>query len=336
MQKFLLIAAGLFCLIIVLIDVFKTILYINGGGRLSSFVARKIWRFYYFLAGKDGRSPILNLTGGTILIGLVLMWILMIWLGYSLIYLSDPHSVVNSNTGAQAGVIGKIYYVGYTLTSLGNGDLKSGSDVWRIVSNIMGMNSMVFISLGISYLLPVLQAVIDKRTLAVYINRLGESPQEIIEKGYNGKDFSPLYDRFQQLEEMILKHAERHLAYPILHYFHSNKTSHAVRLNLARLEEALNIQEIYKLDDSEKAYHWKILRGAMDNLSERLSESYAVEEDKPPEFNYWENLSDKLRSKVPEERHPIEIGEVINHRRSRILKFIKNDGWTWQDVVGGK
>lgn len=332
---YLLIPLGLFILVIVLIDIFKTILYINGGGRLSSFMARKIWWVYFKIAKGKAKSPVLNLAGGTILMGLVAMWIFLIWVGYSLIYLSDPNSVIESATGENADIIGNIYYVGYTLTSLGNGDFRAGTDVWRIVSNIMGMNSMIFISLGISYLLPVLQAVVDKRTLAVYIHQLGRSPEEIINRGYNGEDFTPLYSRFQNLETMLLKHGEHHLAYPILHYFHTNKRSHSIRLNLAILDEALNIQEAYHLDKSANAYTWSVLRGAMDNLATRLQEGYSSLSDDPPDFDYFNDLPDSLREKFKEDPG-IPDDENFNKRRGRLLGYIKKAGWDWNDVVEAK
>ena len=334
-MSFLLIPLGLFILIVVLIDMFKTILYINGGGWMSSFTARKIWWFFFKIARGKGDAPVLNFAGGTILMGLVAMWILLIWVGYSLIYLSDPNSVVESATGENADIIGNIYYVGYNLTSLGNGDLRAGSSFWRILSNFMGVNSMIFISLGISYLLPVLQAVVEKRTLAIYIHQLGKSPVEIINKGFNGEDFTPLYSRFQNLETLLLKHGEQHLAYPVLHYFHTSKRSHSIRLNLAVLDEALNIQEAYHLDNSANAYTWGVLRGAMENLSVRLQEGYNSPYEDPPEFDYFNKLPDNLKNRFDKDPG-IPDDKDFNKRRGKLLGYIKKGGWDWNDVLEAK
>ncbi|MGY5847127.1 hypothetical protein ACW6QP_06875 [Salegentibacter sp. HM20] len=331
-MKFLLIAAGLLVLLVVLVDIFKTILYVHGGGRLSTWISRSVWKFYFLLGRKNARNPILNLAGGSILMLLVFSWSMLIWLGYSLIYISEPGSVVDTATGQQTDIIGKIYYVGYTLTSLGNGDLKSGSDTWRLVSNIMGMNSMVFISLGISYLLPVLQAVIDKRSLAAHIQKMGRTPQEIIENGYNGENFAPLYDRFSNLETSIIKHGERHLAYPILHFFHSSDRSHALHISLAVLDEAISIQETYKLDTSEKAYSWEILRKAVDHLKDRLTTGFMPADCDPPGFEYYESLPEAFRKNLkPNDSHL--DADLRNERRARLLEFVTRDGWEWEDVV---
>lgn len=331
MIKLLLIFLGLAIQLVVLVDIFKTIIYINGAGFLSSNVSKGIWRLFYRIAGGNGDRQILNLCGPIILLVFLFMWITLIWLGYSLIYISETTSVFDASTGDPASPLNKVYYVGYTLTSLGNGGYRAGSGTWQIISNIMGINSMIFISLGISYLLPVLQAVIDKRTLAVHIDNLGSTPEEIIKNGYNGEGFEPLYQRFSNLENLLIKHGERHLAYPILHYFHASKKAHAISLSLAVLDETISIQEIYKIDDSSKSYHWHILRGALDNFYERLDCSFIIAAKEPPPFEYKTKLSDEFADKVMADPQ-LELSKIAE-RRKKVLGYIQNDGWTWEDVI---
>lgn len=330
-SNYILFIVGLIILIVVYVDIFKTVIYINGGGPLSTFAAGIIWNSFYRLAGKSGKSPILNLTGGFILLFLVFMWIFLIWLGYSLLYFADGNSVINNATGKPADVIGNIYFVGYTLTSLGNGDYSPGNNIWKLVSNVMGLNTTIFISLGIAYLLPVLQAVIDKRTLAVYINTLGSTPNEIIKKGYDGKNFEVLYQRFSNLESLLLKHGERHLAYPILHYFHNNKKEHSLSLSLAVLDEAMTIQAVYKIDKSEKAYHWDVLRGALENFYKRLDDQFIMSAEAPPPFDYITKLPEEFRKDYIGE--PEIALEKFQSHRCKILGYINKNGWTWKDVI---
>lgn len=330
-HNYISVIVGLLILIVVYVDMFKTVIYINGGGPLSTIISAFIWNVFYRLAGKSGKSSILNLTGGIILLFLVFMWITLIWIGYSLIYLEDANSVINNATNEPADIIGNIYFVGYTLTSLGNGDFSPGSDFWKIISNIMGLNTTILISLGISYLLPVLQAVIDKRTLAVYINRLGSTPNEIIKKGFNGENFEVLYQRFTNLENLLLKHGERHLAYPVLHYFHNNKKEHSFSLNLAVLDEAITIQEVFKIDKSNKAYNWEILRGALENFYSRLDNRFINSAESPPPFNYISKLPEEFtRDYIGE---PQKALEKFQNHRCKVLGYVNENGWTWNDVI---
>lgn len=329
--NYLIFSLGLLILIVVLVDVFKSVIYINGGGRLSTFVSKLIWNCFYKLAGKRGESPILNYTGGILLLILVFMWIFLIWIGYCLIYLADANSVIDNSINKPADVIGKIYFVGYTLTSLGNGGYSPGSGTWKIVSNLMGLNTTVFISLGISYLLPVLQAIMDKRTLAVYINTLGSTPNEIIRNGYNGKNFDALYHRFGNLENLLLKHGERHVAYPILHYFHTNHKAHSLPLSLAMLDEVMTIQEVYKIDQSDKAFNWDILRGALENFYNRLDDRFVIPSDTPPPFNYLKKLPDEFIKDYAEDT-TLALAK-FQHHRCKVLGYIHKNGWDWDDVL---
>lgn len=329
-MNYLLIAAGLGVLMLVLVDIFKTVVHVHGGGWISHYLARSVWRAVYFLSGKNARSPLLNYAGGLVLMVLIVNWNVLLWTGYSLIFISTPGSVVDAITGEQTGIIGKIYYVGYVLTTLGNGDMQSGSDAWRLVTNVMAMNSLVFLSLGISYVVPVLEAVIDKRTLAAHIQKLGSTPQEIIQNGYTGKGFEPLYGRFATLESMLIKHGERHLAYPILHYFHSNIRWHSLHISIAVLSEACDIQEAYGLDTSEQAYAWKILRKSIVHLEAQHAGGFGPVGSDPPPFDYFEGLPASLQE--GRDPHPA-LTEERDGQRARLRDYIINDGWEWEDVV---
>ncbi len=187
---------GILLLIVVTIDLVSTILLMSGGGIISNLISKGIWKILYRLSHRDARSSLLRKAGIVILVAIFFTWIFLIWTGFSLIYLSDIDSVIDTSTEEITNTIGKIYFVGYTISSLGNGDLKSGSDPWRIFSNVMSLYGTFFITLSISYLIPVLAAVIKKRALSGYIYQLGKTPLEILKNGWNGKDFSILYSHF--------------------------------------------------------------------------------------------------------------------------------------------
>lgn len=330
-MNILLLTIGILIQLLVIVDMFKTIIYFDEPGFLAGMASKNIWRFFFWMSKGNGKSKLLTLCGPLILLFFLFMWVTLIWIGYSLIYISDPDSVIETTSQSAAGITGKFYYVGYTLTSLGNGGYSAKEGIWQIVSNIMGLNSMVFISLGISYLLPVLQAVIDKRALALQIAMLGRTPEEIIKNGYNDENFNSLYQRFANLESLLIKHSERHLAYPILHYFHSNDKLYALPLRLAALDEAMVIQNIYNLDSSEKNVHWKILGQTLDKFYERLGSEFITEADQMPVFDYSEALSEKFS-----EHLKINSDDALGYledRRKKVLGYVKSDGWTWEDVI---
>ena len=323
---------GIILLILVTIDLISTILLMNGGGFISNFISKCIWKFMMRLSNNKAQSQLLSKAGVLIIVGLFFTWILLIWMGFSFIYLYDPRSVIDTSTERITNSVGKIYFVGYTISSLGNGDLKSGSDAWRIFSNLMSIYGTFFITLSISYLIPVLDAVIKKRALSGYIYQLGQTPVEILKNGWNGKDFSILYSHFNNLHSMILEHSERHLAYPVLHYFHSNKPKYSAPLTFTILDEAISIQQTYKIDDSPQARHWEILRRSINSFTDVFSKyGITTELDHPP-FSYEQNIEDLPINAATNEIHKSIID--LRERRKSLHGMISRDGWEWKDVAG--
>ncbi|MDT0645110.1 hypothetical protein RM545_00265 [Zunongwangia sp. F260] len=326
----LLIVIGVIVITLVTIDMLSTILRMSGGGFISNFAAKGIWKTIFALSKRNGHSPILSHAGFFIVISLFVIWIGLIWMGYSLIYLSSASSVVDTATLLPSNWVGKIYFVGYTLSSLGNGDLKSGGDAWRILSNVMSLHGTFLVTLSISYIIPVLDAVIKKRTLSAYIWQLGRTPEELIRNCWNGKDFSILHDQFQSLHTMILEHSERHLAYPVIRYFHSNELKYSAPLCMAILDEVVTIQEVYEIDKSDKAYNWKILKKSLNSYLDILSSSYVQPTDDAPPFNYSDDLN---FSELTSDKKHKEILEESGIRRKYLAGSVKEDGWAWEDVI---
>ncbi len=331
-MELLFLILGIVIIVLVTIDFLTTTLRMGGGGFISSFVSKAFWNMMFWLAKKDARSPLLGLAGFFILIKLITTWLLLIWIGFSLIYLSEVNSVLEASSEIPTNTVGNIYFVGYILSSLGNGDLKAGSDFWRIITNLMSFYGFFFITLTITYILPVLDAAIKKRTLSAYIYQLGKNPVDILKNGWNGENFNMLYDQFQSMHTMVLEHTERHLAYPILHYFHSQRAKYAAPLTLAILDETITIQEIYQLDKSTAAYNWKILRQSIDAYMDVLSRSETKGDQEDPPFQYRHKLQSFPISISENEEH--QKIENLSKRRKSWARLINRDGWEWEDLTG--
>ena len=331
-MNIILLLSGVAIVIVTNIDALSTILRINGGSKISNFVARKVWSVSVFISVKFSRKSILSNVGALIVITLFTLWAVLLMIGYGLIYNSDINSIVETSTEQSASIPAKFYYVGYTLTSLGNGDLKTGNDFWRIISNFTGLNGMFLLSIAISYFIPLMNAVVKQRMLATYISNLGKTPTDIILNGWNGSNFDILHEQFKDLYPMILMQCEQQLAYPVLLYFHSDNPKYSPQLNLVKLDEALSIQEIYNIDQSDKAYIWKNLRMAMDKYLKVINNSYSFKKGDIPDFPYKENLR-SLNISVTETTAN-NLLHKIKDRRAFIASLVKNDGWEWEELVG--
>lgn len=76
--------------------------------------------------------------------------------------------------------IDRFYFAGYTMFTLGNGDFAPKQGVWRILTTVTAASGMLFITLSVTYVLSVLDAVTQKRSFASDVSGLGSNGTEIV------------------------------------------------------------------------------------------------------------------------------------------------------------
>ncbi|WKV92337.1 transposase DNA-binding-containing protein [Halomonas sp. HAL1] len=164
---------------------------------------------------------------------LLLTWFLVAWLGWFLLFCSSPQAVVLSSSNATASLVERAYYTGYTLTTLGYGDFVAGNDNWRLPAVLAAANGFFLFTLSITYILNIITNVIQKRQTSLTISALGENPQQILASTSGDGKFATLVSQLQPLQQSISTLGQQHLAYPILHYYHSETSSKALSLAIA-------------------------------------------------------------------------------------------------------
>jgi hypothetical protein len=78
-----------------------------------------------------GRRKVLEI-GGAVMVSILINWLLLIWLSASLLFISQPDSLMNVETNSTT-VVNKIFYTGYTLSTLGLGDMEPEGNFWDIL-----------------------------------------------------------------------------------------------------------------------------------------------------------------------------------------------------------
>lgn len=232
---------GVALTLVVTVDILLTVMYAGGAGFLTSRLSRAVWSLLFAIAQRDGKRRLLNLSGFLTLLATLLMWIFGLWGSYLLIFMAQSDSVVKASNGRAADVWEKIYFTGFTLSSLGNGDFVPNSDLFRVTTALCALSGLVLITMAVTYLLSVLSAVNAKRSLALYLDRLGQRPANILNNAWDGAQLSNLSSFLEDIFPMTLAHSERHLAFPVIHFFHRNTSQYSISVGLARLDEALTI-----------------------------------------------------------------------------------------------
>jgi len=80
---------------------------------------------------------------------------------------------------------------------------------------------MLFVTMGVSYVLSVLGAVSNKRSFASSVSGLGVDSETVVCSAWDGEDFDGLHLPLNSLASRLDTLADQHKSYPILHYYHS-------------------------------------------------------------------------------------------------------------------
>lgn len=332
MNYFILIT-GAIILCLVLFDISVTTLAPRGTGFITRRLRVEIWRLFYWISGGDGTKKILNYAGLFTITAWLFGWILMLWVGNSLIFISDEDSIISDKTGISATLPEKVYFVGYVLSTMGLGDFKPNGNGWQIYTSIISFSGFAIMTLGITYLVPVLSAEMGKRQTSIYMHSLGTDPNNILINSWDGEGFTRLSKHFTKISDNIIEQSQNHLAYPILHNFHSNLRRESIYITLSALDEALTILLLYIPDDIKPHKHDIYpLRYAITDYLYTLQNAFISSSENEPGPLQLDRLK-KHGIPLKEEDENIKMQlQNLNLRRRLLLGMMENDGWEWESI----
>ncbi len=314
------------------IDIIKTTLSTQGGGFITGRISYYFWRCAFKIAGKNGKSRLLGHVGYLLLIKILASWVLLLWLSMFLILNVSADTVLNATTKLPAGLWEKVYYAGYTISTLGTGDYVAGSDIWRVVTNIYSFSGIIFLTLSVTYFIPMISAVIEQRKIGIKLSTLGDNPQEIILNHWNGKDFSSFTSQVMDIADSLIQYSQQHRAYPIIHYFHNNKKKNTIILELAKLFETYILFK-YALKEEKRPslQDLKPLSIAFDNYTEIIFEvTYLSKKGHEVELPRIVDLQNNNMSPLDYTFNNLETSDA--KQREVFNMLVNNDGWKWSDI----
>ena len=209
-------------------DVYATILHSRAqAGPIGHNLNRRIWwlaRKLAFRLSRSKRHLVLNAIGPLLLPALVATFIVCLMLGYALIYW--PHMPGSFNVDEKARTpswIEAIYFSGITLTTLGYGDIAPRSTPMRLVALSEASAGFAFISLAVTYLLTVTNALERKRTVALSFYHQAEQGADaagFLVHHFRRGEFQGLESIFATAARDLQSLLESHVEHPVIHYFH--------------------------------------------------------------------------------------------------------------------
>lgn len=322
---------GITVLFLVAVDLLWTTIWVDGGGGPLS---RRMGKMCWFILRKISTKHfnILRLAGPVVLSLTLITWILLLWIGWTLVFSAEADSILlTPGKTPVTSWMEKIYYVGFTLFTLGIGDYIPKRGVWQLVTTIATGSGMLFITLSVSYVVSVLSGVVQKRSFAKNVTGQGQSWVSVVKQSWNGKDYHSVDFLLKDLSSQLSMLTQQHKAYPILHYYHTEKNSESSAVALAILDEALTVYE-FGVDEEYKPNRvWlKEARSSVNDYLETLHKVFFKPADStPPPMNL-----DPLRNEgMPVKTNPefnIAVSNIMK-RRERLLGLVEADAQQWPD-----
>ncbi|WCO68217.1 potassium channel family protein [Iamia majanohamensis] len=235
-MTYLLILAGIAVLVVVTLDQMATILATGRtSGSLVPRLTSVVWRAALGLHHRWPSHRRLSVVGIAMLVAAPALWATGLWVGWSLIAASDGEAVVEAETGASASLAARVYFAGFNLFTLGLGDVRPGSDGWRLVAVLASFMGLAMITLGVSYLVPVVSAATERRHLARALRQLGRTPEEMLAHE------ELLVDELVAARSTMALVTEQHLTHPVLRYYHAVEESLSLAVRTVATWEALEV-----------------------------------------------------------------------------------------------
>lgn len=319
--------AGLLLILVVLLDALWTALWVDGAaGPVTSRVSTWVWRIARRLGGH--RHRLLSVTGPLILLGTVLGWLLLLWTGWVLLFAADPQSLTDTRDPGNADWAGRIWFVGYAMFTMGNGDFSPEDGRWQIIASLVNGSGMLLITLAITYLLSVISAVTVKRAFASSVHSLGESGGAILRMAWNGHSFNTLDRQLTQLSSELASVTERYLAYPVLQYYHAARPEKSPALAVAVLDDALTLLRFAVHAPARP--NPAVLAAARSTVASFLDTLDTAIIPLAPHAPPIPDL-DELRDRgmpVLSDREFVDAVEGLDDRRRAVLGLVHYNGWT--------
>lgn len=297
------------------------------GGPVTAVIAKALWRLPPRQSETGAHHKALQAASFTIVVAVLASWVVLLWGGWSLVFLGGDTAVVDAASGRPADGWARVYYAGFSTFSLGTGDYRPEGAPWQVASVVSVLTGMSVLTLAVTYVLGVVSAETHKRQVASSIAAMGTSPEAVLRRAWDGRSLRGLDAHLRTISAELSRLAQQHFAYPVLHYLHSTDVETSVPPNVARLGE---VARIVRADLPDVGVSALTLQATDSAISSLLGTREHVH-DRPTEQTPPPADLEALRAgglPVPENA-PTRLVDSEIERRERLLGLVYTDGWRW-------
>lgn len=286
-----LVGAALVCL--ALIDVYLTVLFARSGtGLLGPRINHGAWVCLRSISQlfPGARIWLLPHSGPLLLIFNMAVWSGLLVCGFALIVWPELGSAIQ-DSGSRATPRGfgtALYFAGYSLTTLGTGDLVPTTDVFRILMVLKAGLGFSFLTLTLTFFMSVYSALQRRNRFALMLHHgtadTGDAA-ELVARLLAGGGEPAARERLSQIEAGLDDLYESHHFYSILHYFYFPEPQYAMaRILLVSMDAASLIRSALNESQYRLLIHSSAVEGLWSSglyLLTNLGETFLPRSERP-------------------------------------------------------
>ena len=247
-------------MVVVLLDVFLTVLYARAGTELlSRVVSRTIWEVFRLVSHPLGRhrGSVLSFCGPVILVALIFVWAAGLALGSALIMHPHLGAGIRVNQGSTpTDFISALYAGASSLSFVGASDFKPQSSAMQALYMLNSLIGMSVMSLVLTYVMQIYNALRTRNGLGLAIQTLsndsGDAAELVAGLGPQGQ-FNSGYNNLSSLASTACAVKESHHFYPLLFYFRFPEPYYSVSKAATVLLDTVSLMKSGVSDDD---YRW--------------------------------------------------------------------------------
>ncbi len=262
---------GVLLFLLILLDIFLTVLYARiGTGMISNALTRLVWRFFLLLSEpfRQRRAHILSFCGPVIVIVLVVVWAFGLTCGTALVIHPKLGTSVRAGNGSTpTDFVTALYAGGSSISVVGSSDLTPQTGGFRLFYLLNSVIGMSVVSLTLTYLMQVYTALQQRNTLGLKFHLMTSKTDDAAELiaglGTQGK-FDSGYSNLTNLSTEMAQAKELHHFYPVLFYFRFREPYYSVSMSVL---VALDTVTLLKTGLSDEQYSWLKNSASVSQLS---------------------------------------------------------------------
>jgi hypothetical protein len=224
---------GTFLMLVVLLDVFLTVLYARvETGILSHKLARLTWWLFRLLPAGRYRPNVLSFCGPVILVLLVLTWSVLLALGAGLIIHPELGTGIRASSGeTPTDLVTAVYVGGSSLSIVGASDFAPHTTAMKVLFLFNSVVGTSVISLTLTYLMQIYAALRERNALGLKLHAMSAETgdaAELVAGLFPDGELSGGYNNLSELAGEMAGTKEGHHFYPVLFYFRFRQPYYSV------------------------------------------------------------------------------------------------------------